>query len=210
MNIKITLSAHNQPTIRISFNNIVYFDSVLPNQLTEIEFDTGIQDNNQLAIEHFGKTNQDTICNQAGQIISDRAAELVSITIGKYEIPKNILFKQPFAVRWPENLVEDAERENRTLPGCLYNNLYFGFNGIYTFDFSGDLRKDYYYYFWQMERDANRNLQMVDESSNTEYFEAYGMKLEINKSFNLTIHDLKYIIENQSLPSNTAINPTLN
>jgi len=210
MNIKITLSAHNQPTIRISFNNIVYFDSVLPNQLTEIEFDTGIQDNNQLAIEHFGKTNQDTICNQAGQIISDRAAELVSITIGKYEIPKNILFKQPFAVRWPENLVEDAERENRTLPGCLYNNLYFGFNGIYTFDFSGDLRKDYYYYFWQMERDANRNLQMVDESSNTGYFEAYGMKLEINKSFNLTIHDLKYIIENQSLPSNTAINPTLN
>jgi len=210
MNIKIILSAHNQPTIRISVNNIVYFDSVLHSQLTEIEFDADIQDSNQLAIEHFGKTNHDTICNEAGQIISDRAAELVSINIGKYEIPKNILFKQPFAVRWPENLVEDAERENRTLPGCLYNNLYFGFNGIYTFDFSGDLRKDYYYYFWQMERDANHNLQMVDESSNTGYFEAYGMKLEINKSFNLTIHDLKYIIENQSLPSNTAINPTLN
>ena len=210
MNIKITLSAHTQPTIRISVNNIVYFDSVLHNQLTEIEFDADIQDTNQLAIEHFGKTNQDTICDETGQIISDRAAELVSINIGKYEIPKNILFKQPFAVRWPENLVEDAERENRTLPGCLYNNLYFGFNGIYTFDFSGDLRKDYYYYFWQMERDANHNLQMVDESSNTGYFEAYGMKLEINKSFNLTIHDLKYIIENQSLPSNTAIYPTLN
>ena len=210
MNIKIRLSAHDQPTIRISVNGFVYFDSVLHNRLTEIEFDAGLQDSNQLSIEHFGKTNQDTICDETGQIISDRAAELVSINIGKYEIPKNILFKQPFAVRWPENLVEDAERENRTLPGCLYNNLYFGFNGIYTFDFSGDLRKDYYYYFWQMERDANHNLQMVDESSNTGYFEAYGMKLEINKSFNLTIHDLKYIIENQSLPSNTAIYPTLN
>ena len=201
MNIKIRLSAHDQPTIRISVNSIVYFDSVLHNRLTEIEFDADLQDNNQLSIEHFGKTNQDTICDETGQIISDRAAELVGITIGKYEIPRNILYKQPFAVKWPENLIKDAERENRTLPDCLYNNLYFGFNGTYTFNFAGDLRKDYYYYFWQMERDANHNLQMVDESSNTGYFEAYGMKLEINKSFNLTIHDLKYIIENQSLPS---------
>lgn len=200
MNVKIRLSAHDCPTVRISVNNIVYFDSILHNRLTEIEFDTDLQYSNQLSIEHFGKTNQDTICDETGQIISDRAAELVGITIGKYEIPRNILYKQPFAVKWPENLIEDAEKENRILPNCLYNNLYFGFNGIYTFDFAGDLRKDYYYYFWQMERDANHNLQMVDESSNTGYFEAYGMKLEINKSFNLTIHDLKYIIENQSLP----------
>jgi hypothetical protein len=176
---------------------------VLHSQLTEIEFDADIQDHNQLCIEHFGKTNRDTICNEAGQIISDRAAELISITIGKYEIPKNILFKQPFAVKWPENLIRDAAKENRVLPDCLYDNLYFGFNGTYTFNFAKDMRKDYYYYFWQMERDANRNLQMVDESSNTGYFEAYGMKLEINKAFNLTIHDLKYIIENQSLPSKT-------
>jgi len=203
MNIKIRLSAHDRPTIRISVNSIVYFESILHNRLTEIEFDADLQDNNQLSIEHFGKTNQDTICDETGQIISDRAAELVSITIGKYEIPRNILFKQPFEVKWPENLIEDAERENQTLPSCLYNNLYFGFNGTYTFDFAEDLRKDYYYYFWQMERDANHNLQMVDESSNTGYFEAYGMKLEINKSFDLTIHDLKYIIENQSLPNNT-------
>jgi hypothetical protein len=201
MKIKIKLSSYNQPTIRISVNSIVYFDSTLHNQLTEIEFDAVLQDNNQLSIEHFGKKNEDTICDQAGQIISDRAAELISITIGKYEIPKNILFKQPFAVKWPENLIQDAEKENRTLPDCLYNNLYFGFNGTYTFNFVKDLRKDYYYYFWQMERDANHNLQMVDEASNTGYFEAYGMKLEINKSFNLTIHDLKYIIENKSLPN---------
>lgn len=201
MKIKITLSAHDQPTVRISVNGHVYFGSVLHNRLTEIEFDADLQDNNQLAIEHFGKKNKHTVCDQAGQIISDRAAELVGITVGKYEIPKNILFKQPFAVQWPTNLIQDAERENRILPDCLYNNLYFGFNGIYTFDFAKDLRKDYYYYFWQMERDANHNLQMVDESSNTGFFEAYGMKLEINKSFNLTIHDLKYIIENQSLPS---------
>lgn len=203
MNIKITLLSYNRPTVRISVNNIVYFDSVLLNRLTEIEFNADVQDANQLSIEHFGKTNQDTICDDAGQIISDRAAELVGITIAKYEIPRNILFKQPFAVQWPENLIQDAKRENRILPNCLYNNLYFGFNGTYTFDFARDLRKDYYYYFWQMERDANHNLQMVDEASNTGYFEAYGMKLEINKSFNLTIHDLKYIIENQSLPSDT-------
>lgn len=200
MKIKIKLSSYNQPTIRISVNGTVYFDSTLHNPLTEIEFDAHLQDNNQLSVEHFGKKNEDTICDAAGQIISDRAVELISITIGKYEIPKNILFKQPFAVKWPENLIQDAEKENRILPDCLYNNLYFGFNGTYTFDFAKELRKDYYYYFWQMERDANHNLQMIDESSNTGYFEAYGMKLEINKSFNLTIHDLKYIIENQSLP----------
>jgi hypothetical protein len=203
MNIKIKLSAYNQPTVRISVNGVVYSELTLHDQSTNIEFDADLQDSNQLSIEHFGKINQHTVCDEAGQIISDRAAELVSITIGKYEIPRNILFKQPFAVKWPQNLVEDAERENRTLPDCLYNNLYFGFNGTYTFDFARDLRKDYYYYFWQMERDANHNLQMVDEASNTGYFEAYGMKLEINKSFDLTIHDLKYIIENQSLPEKT-------
>lgn len=203
MKIKIKLSSYNQPTVRIAVNRVVYFDSALHTQLTEIEFDADIQDHNQLSIEHFGKTNRDTICNEEGQIISDRAAELIGVTIGKYEIPKNILFKQPFAVKWPENLVKNAEKENRTLPDCLYNNLYFGFNGTYTFDFAKDMRKDYYYYFWQMERDANHNLQMIDEASNTGYFEVYGMKLEINKAFNLTIHDLKYIIENQSLPSNT-------
>ena len=203
MNIKIRLSAHNLPNIRIAVNDIVYFDSVLHNRLTEIEFDAAILDSNQLTIEHFGKTNQDTICDESGKIVADRAAELIEITIGQYQIPTNILFKKPFRVQWPTNLIEDAERENRTLPECLYNNLYFGFNGTYTFDFARDLRKDYYYYFWQMERDANHNLQMVDESSNTGYFEAYGMRLEINKSFNLTIHDLKYIIENQSLPEKT-------
>ena len=203
MKIKISLLAYNQPTVRITVNNVVYSESTLHNQLTHIEFDTDLQDSNQLSIEHFGKTNQHTVCDEEGQIISDRAAELVSITIGKYEIPRNILFKQPFAVKWPENLVEDAEKENQKLPDCLYDNLYFGFNGTYTFSFAGDLRKDYYYYFWQMERDANHNLQMVDEASNTGYFEAYGMKLEINKSFDLTIHDLKYIIENQSLPEKT-------
>jgi hypothetical protein len=200
MNIKITLLAHDQPAIRILVNDMVYFDSVLRDPLTEIEFDAVLQDSNQLVIEHFGKKNEHTICDEAGKIISDRAAELVSTIVGKYEIPKNILFKQPFAVKWPQNLLEDAERKNQTLPSCLYNNLYFGFNGTYIFDFAKDLRKDYYYYFWQMERDANHNLQMVDESSNTGYFEAYGMKLEINKAFSLTIHDLKYIIENQSLP----------
>ena len=203
MKIKIKLLAYNQPTVRITINNVVYSESPLHNQLTHMEFDADLQDSNQLSIEHFGKTNQHTVCDEEGQIISDRAAELVSITIGKYEIPRNILFKQPFTVKWPENLIEDAKKENQTLPRCLYNNLFFGFNGKYTFDFAGDLRKDYYYYFWQMERDANHNLQMVDEASNTGYFEAYGMKLEINKAFDLTIHDLKYIIENQSLPEKT-------
>ena len=203
MKIKIILSAYNNPTIRIAVNSRVYFESQLNNNLTEIEFDADIQDSNQLTIEHFGKKNEDTICDDAGNIVADRAAELIGLCIGKYEIPRNILFKKPFAVEWPANLVEEAQQENKVLPECLYDNLYFGFNGTYTFDFPRDLRKGYYYYFWQMERDANRNLQMVDETSKTGYFEAYGMRLEINKSFNLTIHDLKYIIENQSLPATT-------
>ena len=66
MNIKITLLAHDQPAIRILVNDMVYFDSVLHDPLTEIEFDAVLQDSNQLVIEHFGKKNEHTVCDEDG------------------------------------------------------------------------------------------------------------------------------------------------
>jgi hypothetical protein len=201
MQIKIQISAYNFPSIRIAVNGTVYFDSVLENPSTTIEFDADLDQSNSLTIEHYNKTNKDTLCDSHGKIISDKAAELTGISFDKYNIPRNILFKQPFNVQWPANLLDDAKLQGEPLPNSLYNNLYFGFNGTYCFDFTNNISKDYFYYFWQMERDANCNLQMVDESSNTGYFEAYGLKLEINKDFNYTIHDLKNIIDNQGIKS---------
>jgi len=201
MQIKIQITAYNFPNIRILMNNTVHFDSVLTQPTTVVEFDFEVAQNNTLTIEHYNKINQDTVCDAAGKIISDKAAELVSVSVGKYNIPKNILFKQPFVVDWPENLVTDANARGEQLPTSLYNNLYFGFNGKYFFEFSNSIEKDYFYYFWQMERDANCNLQMVDELSSDGYFEAYGLRLEINKDFDYTIHDLKNIIDNQGFKS---------
>lgn len=204
MQIKVKLRAYKSthaPAVCLSVNNGIYYNDYFDDEITEVEFGFTPEDQNVFEIEHYNKQNSDTITDSTGKIIADCAVELVSLTIDGFMVPKNILFKKPFYVKWPSNLVEDAEREGRTLPEYIDNNLFFGFNGTYRFDFPKDFAREYYWYYWQMERDANSNLQMVDESTQTAYFDAYGLRLAINQDFSYTIHDLKYIIENETLPT---------
>ena len=204
MKIQITLQAHkstHNPYVRLCINGIEYYNQQLTNKITTVEFDFTAEDTNVFEIHHYNKTNEDTICDQHGNIVEDCAIELIKIHIDGFVVPTNILYKKPFYVQWPANLIGDARIQGHQLPDTISNNLFFGFNGYYKFDFSNNFAKEYFWYQWQMERDANQNLQMVDESTQTGYFEAYGLKLAINQDFNYTITDLKYIIENQTLPT---------
>ena len=204
MNINIRLKAHKStqyPWVRISVNDREYFNGQLDAELVEIDFDcNNIADTNLLIIEHHGKTNRDTIVDQ-GKIVADRAVELLELTVDGYLVPRNILYSKPFYPIWPQNLIDDAAAQGRTMPEYIDKNLFFGFNGQYHFDFSRDFRKEYFNYHWDMEKSANQELQTLDESD-TPYFEAYGLRLAINQEFSYTISDLKYIIDNEQLPTN--------
>ena len=153
-----------------------------------------------LIIEHHSKTNRDTIVDQ-GKIIADRAVELLELTISDYVVPRNILYSKPFYPIWPQNIIDDANTQNHILPAYIDKNLFFGFNGQYRFNFPKDFKQEYYNYYWDMEKTANQELQTLDES-NTPYFEAYGLRLAIDQEFNYTISDLKFIIDNEQLPTN--------
>lgn len=205
MKIQVKLQAYKSthaPYVKLSVNGIEYCNQQFENIVTFIEFEIDPIESNILEIQHYNKSNSDTQCNEHGTIVADCAIELLTLSIDGFIIPKNILFKKPFYVQWPDNLIEEARISKHELPESINNNLFFGFNGRYQFDFQQNFPKEYYWYYWQMERDANQNLQMVDESTNTGYFEAYGLKLAINQDFNYTISDLKYIIDNHAMPGN--------
>jgi hypothetical protein len=202
--IKITLKSHksNQgPWTKISINNQEYFNQQINEELIEIEVDCqNLHEQNMLIVEHYNKTNRDTLVDSQGNIIADKALELIDLHINGLQVPRNILYKKPFYVVWPQNLVDQAAREGRVLPEFIDKNLYFGFNGKYCFNFTNNFKKEYFSYHFQMERDANTDLQTVTDG--TAYFEAYGLRLAINQEFNYTISDLKYIIDNEQLPTN--------
>lgn len=203
MQIKITLKSHKStdyPSVKIIYNNNLYFDNKLSSRLSEIVLDIDtVNANNLLEIQHYNKSNSDTLCNDKGEIVADKAVELESISLDSFQIPKQILFKKKFYVEWPLNLLEEAKINGKKMPDYLDNNLFFGFNGTYKFDFKQEYKKEYFSYFWQMEKEANQTFEIID-SDGKSYFNAYGLRLPLDKDFSFTIHDLKYIIENKKLP----------
>jgi hypothetical protein len=204
MNIKIKLKAHKStqyPYVRVAVNDREYYNGLLDAEIVELDFYCiDLLDHNMLIIEHHSKTNRDTIVDQ-GKIIADRAVELLELTIADYVVPRNILYNKPFYPIWPQNIIDDANTQNHILPEYIDKNLFFGFNGQYRFNFPKDFKQEYYNYYWDMEKTANQELQTLDES-NTPYFEAYGLRFAINQKFNYTISDLKFIIDNEQLPTN--------
>ena len=204
MNINIRLAAHKStqyPWVRILVNDQEYYNNQLDADTVELDFDcNNIADSNLLTIEHHSKTNRDTIVEQ-GKIVADRAIELLELTIDGYLVPRNILYSKHFYPVWPQNLINEAATQGRTMPESIDKNLFFGFNGRYLFNFSQDFRQEYFNYYWIMEKSANQELQTLDES-NTPYFEAYGLRLAIDQEFSYNISDLKYIIDNEQLPTN--------
>lgn len=175
------------PTCSILFNDQVLFDGIVEgHQQIDLQCEVS-KCNNILSIVHHGKVDADTWCDSAGNIIADKAVELKSITIDGFVVPELILFKKRFYPQWPAhfNLAE--------MPKFLENNLFFGFNGTYEFDFSSNFVSEYYQYFWDMELMANETFQKTE--SGNDVFEMYGVTLRVDSAFSYTLSDLKALIE---------------
>ena len=160
--------------------------------IKEYSFDVQTLAYNVLNIEHYNKQNSDTVVDQTGNIIEDLSIELISIEFDNVKILETVLYNMPFYVNWPENLIEDFKNKGEDIPEYITNNLYFGFNGIYKFDFSNNIVVEYYKQFWLDEIQAHQNQTLLDNGQ--EIFNRMGETVEIDKNSDFTIHDLKRMV----------------
>lgn len=201
MNLKIKLKANftknKQPSVKISINELVLCNEVIVQHETEYFFDIQPKKKNLLTIEHYNKQNSDTVVDHHGNIVEDLSIELVSIEIDNVKIFKTVLYNMPFYVNWPNNLIEDFKNKGENPPEYITNNLYFGFNGTYKFDFSDNIVVEYYKQFWIDETQAHQNQTLCDNGQ--EIFYRMGKTVKINQGSDFTIHDLKeMVINNES------------
>jgi len=200
MKIKIKLNgngiSNKNPMVKISINDVDHYNGEIAG-LRDFIFYFEPSDNNILKIEHYNKTNNDTVVDSQGKIVADLSVELLSIHIDEIKIIDTVLYSMPYYVNWPQNIIDDYHSNNQEPPAYIDNNLYFGFNGIYEFAFSDNVVVEYYKQFWLDEVQAHKNQTLED--SGFEVFERMGEKVAINENSNFTIYDLeKLVLRNES------------
>ena len=195
MQLKILLKGNqsNQrwPTVDIRINSDSYYNGEI-RESHELVFDFLPIDNNVLEIEHYGKSNNDTVVDSSGKIVSDLSVELSSMFIDDTQILETVLYDTPFYVKWPKNLIDDFVNRGEKPPEYLKNNLYFGFNGTYYFQFSNNISQEYYKQFWIDEVQAHYN--QTEQQDQDEVFDRMGEKVSIVENNNFTIHDLERVV----------------
>ena len=186
------------PNIRIVINNNILHDGpceVKNNDLFVFNTNVNPRDKNNLYIEHYGKQGYETIVDEDGVVVSDRAVMLKSISLDDFEIPELILYNKPFVVEWSKEQLE----ENPTRPKTITNNLYFGYNGSYCYTFGNDSAKEYYLCLLEKERIANihNKKEMIGPDGNTiEVFEFSGNLIDSHKPQDYTIGQLFKLVKN--------------
>ena len=189
------------PMLKIKINDhVVYENSCEPNHGKFFVFNNQINDvrkRNSLEIEHYDKKGKETLLDDNDEIISDRAIILRSVVLDEFEIPDLILHDRPFEIKWTsEQLKEDDNR-----PRSIKNNLYFGYNGTYKFEFGNNSAKEYYLSLLEKERIANihNKKEMVGpDGTKIEVFEFSGNLVDSNKQGDYTIGDLFKRIKNEN------------
>lgn len=202
--MKITLELYGHysnsgPHCEIIINNEIMYQGTLEREHNTLEFDISPLKQNVLKIHHMFKTNEDTTVDSDGNIVADKAIELKSLSIESIHILDTVLYNKPYYVTWPDNLAQDFLDRGETVPEYIKNTLYFGFNGYYEFDFVGNFLKQYYRQFWENEDQAHNNqtkLISVD-GEQVESFERFGSDAPVDQAFDLTIHDLAKLIEDE-------------
>ena len=182
--------SHRAPSFRIWFNDILLCDNkeqdLLPNRFCFEARPNIPLETNALIIEHYDKHDQDTVLDEQGKIILDRAIEIVSIKIDEFDQPWHVLYTKKFYPIWPSHMIDKPE--------YIVGSLYLGFNGKYVFDFPAKIEKAYYDSLWEQERDLNNKLTQTDED-NDGLFTAYGMKIKMDQIFDFDLSKLKKLIE---------------
>jgi len=180
------------PMVKIKLGNTILFNGLCkPNNEKYFHFETTLTDlqpKNILQIEHYDKKGTDSVLDNEGNIISDKAISLKSLQFDGLKVPDVILYASKFYPDWPDQ------------PEYITNNLYFGFNGTYKFEFGQDAKKMYYQHLLQKESIANtNNVQKIQLPSGEEVesFEFNGKLQNGKEKVSVTIEQLYQNVINE-------------
>ena len=130
--------------MKLTINDVIIHDDFcLPNNKNYLVIKHELQNpkqENTISLTHFDKVGNETMLDNEGETVSDRAIILRSIKIGEHAVPEVVLYDKTFNAQFtPEQIKEDPTRES-----SIKYNLYFGYNGTYEYKFSDDSQKHYF------------------------------------------------------------------
>ena len=195
MKIKITIEptfSVKWPMLRVKINGMIMHDGLCePNdrKFFTMEKEIAPATRNILEVQHYDKKGKETVIDEHGEVVSDRALILRSVSLDGFEVPELILHDKEFEVHWTKEQI----KEDHNRPITIKNNLYFGHNGIYTLEFGNDGAKEYFLNLLEKERIANihNKKEMVGpDGKKIEVFEFTGRLVDSNEEEAITIEQL--------------------
>tara|TARA_B110000211_G_C14039815_1_gene536262 strand:- start:68 stop:658 length:591 start_codon:yes stop_codon:yes gene_type:complete len=196
MKIKITIEPSfsvKWPTLEICINGKQLYDGVCePIHKNYFIWNCDLEDvhpKNVLEIKHKDKKAKETQTDDEGNITADRAIMLKNLEFDDLSVPEVVLYNNRFYPDWPEQ------------PEYIVNNLYFGFNGSYIFEFSNNSKKMYFNNLLRQEHIANRNNKKIIQLPNGETVESYEFNGELvdgNQKDTITIEQLYQRVINEN------------
>jgi len=196
MKIKITIEPFYSlrwPMVKIKVKNYDIYEGVCkPNEgkffVWHVHLEN-VDQSNTIEITHFDKSGRETILDDEGNIVSDRAIALKSLEFDDLRVPDVILYQNKFYPDWPDQ------------PEFITNNLYFGYNGTYKFNFLENPQKMHFQNLLDKELIANINNKKIMQLPNgeeVESFEFNGKAVSGNEKNTATIEDLYQKVVNES------------
>ena len=198
MKVKIVLEpTHSKqwPKLKLTVRDNVIFDGFCePNNGKFFSWkiyleDSNLQKQNSIVIEHYDKQGSDTECDQEGNVVSDRAIILKSIEFDDLTVPEVLLYNQKFYPDWPDQ------------PKFITNDLYFGYNGKYIYEFGNDSWKLYYNNLLKKELLANiHNKQLIQlpNGEEIESFEFNGKLVSADAKESVSLQELYERVINEN------------
>jgi len=177
MQITVKLRGHcanRCPSVKLWINrDCVYDGTIEGDRLFVFDIDTLLAQN-IFGIEHYNKDDRETTPT------ADIAVELLELSFNGIRVLDTVLYDKPYYVNWSRYWPGDR-------PEFVKNTLYFGWNGEYRFDFTSDIKRDYYRQYWLDEVQAHAN-------QSKEEFYRNGEFVSVDRGIDTTIFDLEKII----------------
>ena len=113
---------------------------------TLIEFETDLEEGKdyQLIIKRSGKTNNQTIINEKGDILKDQLLHIKHITIDEIDIGA-LVYEGVYTPEYPEPWATQQRQSGNELKESFKNVTQMGFNGEWKFKFTSP------FYMWLLE-----------------------------------------------------------
>ena len=187
------------PKMKLSVNDrTIHDDFCIPNKQNYFIIEHVLEDpamENVISLTHYDKDGRETIVDDEGETISDRAIILKSIKIEKHPVPEVVLYDKAFNVKYTRQQL----KENPKGKTSIKNNLYFGYNGTYQYRFGNDGQKHYFENLIEKERLANiYNKKTITRPDGkvVEAFEFTGKLVEGGQKEAMTIEELHKTVNN--------------